>query len=294
MNLFDFGKPIEPMKFEEKAPDLDFQYIESDQINDIVLKIDKNKFPQSSIFHGNSGLNNIDFIKSIILHIIRNLYKDGNSENIFLNKSHPDIMILDKNPILIDDVRLIHEFLKTKPSVMDHKIIGINNIENMNISSYNAMLKILEEPRESVYFFITSNNINNIIHTIKSRCAIINIINNESTKHSCKYGDKCIVRDVSKYFNYCNMNDINLVYDNIIKSFDIGYINFDVKQIPNNVIMYCIDNYLNSLWSNLNDDMKMRISYVIRDCKQNFIQNALYNTNIDLILNDLIAKVKNL
>lgn len=294
MNLFDFGKPIEPMKLEERAPDLDFQYIESDQINDIVLKIDKNKFPQSSIFHGNSALNNIDFIKSIILHIIRSLYKETNSENIFLNKSHPDIMILDRNPILIDDVRLIHEFLNTKPSVMDHKIIGINNIENMNISSYNAMLKILEEPRENVYFFITSNNINNIIQTIKSRCAIINIVSNEDIKHSCKYGDKCIVKNVNRYFNYCNLNDINLIYYNVTNSFDVGYINFDVKQIPNNVIMYCIDTYLNNLWQNLNDDMKMRMSYIIRYYKQNFIQNALYNTNIDLVLNDIIVKVRNL
>ena len=36
---------------------------------------------------------------------------------------------------------------------MNYKIILINNIEYLNINSINALLKIIEEPNNKIFFF---------------------------------------------------------------------------------------------------------------------------------------------
>ena len=45
--------------------------------------------------------------------------------------------------------------------------------ESLNTSSANTMLKFLEEPEENILGFFITNNKENIIDTIKSRCQII-------------------------------------------------------------------------------------------------------------------------
>lgn len=45
--------------------------------------------------------------------------------------------------------------------------------EYLNASSANAMLKFLEEPEEHIIGFFLTNNKENVINTIKSRCQIL-------------------------------------------------------------------------------------------------------------------------
>ena len=50
------------------------------------------------------------------------------------------------------------------------KIILIDGVENLNISSANALLKILEEPPNKTLFILITSKINLITPTIQSRC----------------------------------------------------------------------------------------------------------------------------
>ncbi len=49
------------------------------------------------------------------------------------------------------------------------RFVLIDNIEFLNKNSINALLKILEEPNNNVYFILIHNN-TNILSTLKSRC----------------------------------------------------------------------------------------------------------------------------
>jgi len=69
--------------------------------------------------------------------------------------------------------RQIIDFLSTT-SFWDYKIVIIENIERMNISAANALLKNLEEPDDNKFIFATCSNKNNILPTILSRAFIIN------------------------------------------------------------------------------------------------------------------------
>ena len=69
------------------------------------------------------------------------------------------------------------------------RFILIDNIENLNKNSVNALLKIIEEPNENVFFILINNNEKNILPTLKSRCLTfkINFTFNESIIFQIKY-----------------------------------------------------------------------------------------------------------
>ena len=49
------------------------------------------------------------------------------------------------------------------------RFVLIDNIELLNLSSINALLKILEEPNENINFILINNN-RRLLPTLKSRC----------------------------------------------------------------------------------------------------------------------------
>ena len=64
------------------------------------------------------------------------------------------------------------------------RFILIDNIENLNKNSINALLKIIEEPNDNIFFILINNNEKNVLPTLKSRCLNfkINFSFNESMK----------------------------------------------------------------------------------------------------------------
>lgn len=89
-------------------------------------------------------------------------------------RSHPDLSELtpDKNggSIKIDQVRELHDLAFRSPQLSAKRVILINPAEKMNISASNALLKLLEEPPGSVYFFLLVEQIATLPATIISRC----------------------------------------------------------------------------------------------------------------------------
>ena len=55
------------------------------------------------------------------------------------------------------------------------RFILIDNVENLNKNSINALLKIIEEPNENVFFILINNNEKNILPTLRSRCLTFKI-----------------------------------------------------------------------------------------------------------------------
>lgn len=59
------------------------------------------------------------------------------------------------------------------PYLSRYNIYIINGAEKFNASSANTMLKFIEEPEPNILGFLITNNKENVINTIKSRCEII-------------------------------------------------------------------------------------------------------------------------
>jgi len=142
------------------------------------------KLNNSVLICGNKGIGKYFFIIKIIEEYMKlKINSDQINHHLTLldNNSHPNIKILNKkldektgkvkNNITIDQIRELNNFF-TETSLIDNfpKFILIDSADDLNISSSNALLKILEEPKKNTYFFLISHHHSSLLPTIKSRC----------------------------------------------------------------------------------------------------------------------------
>ncbi len=92
--------------------------------------------------------------------------------------SHPDLLVLEremgdtklKKNISVDAVREIGEFFSKAPSRSPYRVCIIDSVDDLNINSANALLKILEEPPHKGIIFLISHSPGRLLPTIRSRC----------------------------------------------------------------------------------------------------------------------------
>ncbi|MBL4938911.1 MAG: DNA polymerase III subunit delta' [Lutibacter sp.] len=73
----------------------------------------------------------------------------------------------------VDEAQEIVKSLKLKSYEGGYKIMIIWMAEKMNISAANKLLKLLEEPPEKTVFLLVTENEEQLITTIKSRCQVL-------------------------------------------------------------------------------------------------------------------------
>lgn len=95
------------------------------------------------------------------------------------NNSQPDILFLTHekpNTISVEDIRTqINGTISIKPYRSDKKIYIIREGEKMTPQAQNALLKTLEEPPEYAVIFILTENMDELLPTISSRCVLLNM-----------------------------------------------------------------------------------------------------------------------
>jgi DNA polymerase-3 subunit delta' len=75
--------------------------------------------------------------------------------------------------IRVDDAQEILKALALKSYEGGYKIVIVWMAEKMNITASNKLLKLLEEPPEKTVFILISENEEEIIQTIRSRCQVL-------------------------------------------------------------------------------------------------------------------------
>ncbi len=94
--------------------------------------------------------------------------------------SHPDIKLYapeKKNSIFkVEVCREIRQDAFVVPNDGANKVYILEDSQNMNDSSENALLKILEEPPVGVYFILTCNSRTAMLPTILSRAATVSLL----------------------------------------------------------------------------------------------------------------------
>lgn len=94
--------------------------------------------------------------------------------------SHPDVKLYapeKKNSIFkVEVCRAIRQDAFIVPNDGANKVYILEDSQNMNDSSENALLKILEEPPAGVYFILTCNSRTAMLPTILSRAAAVTLL----------------------------------------------------------------------------------------------------------------------
>jgi DNA polymerase-3 subunit delta' len=206
----------------------------------------KKKLPSKILLSGEKGIGKSTLAYHIINHILSfdedHSYDEKNfkidpenkSYKLILNKSNPNFISIDvdedKKSIDINQIRNLILTLNKSSFNTKPRFVLIDNIELLNINSVNALLKILEEPNDNIYFILINNH-KKILPTLKSRCLNYNIHlkSNESYDISSKIlGEniKDLIHDqmtnnfntpgsMLNLLNFANTNDVDLTKINL-------------------------------------------------------------------------------
>lgn len=176
------------------------------KINNLVNSYHENKFSHAFLF----VTNDIDRCRNDVLELIKVIscpssYSDdcktcnlcyqidkGSLPNLI--QIYPDGMNIKKEQILN-----IEEHFSAKPIYLKNNIYIINNADKLNKEAANTMLKFLEEPEDNILGFFITNNKEQMLDTIKSRCQIV-LVN---------YGDgELLTLDE----NFSNIKELSQIY----------------------------------------------------------------------------------
>ena len=217
--------------------------------------IDENKLSHAFLVESNNYEDVMNSVFKLFLEkkLIFNI--DDIENNISVRILRPIDNLIDKDQILN-----LQEFLSTMSFDGYYKLFFILNAGLMNEQSVNKLLKVLEEPNEKVVGFLISDNSNELLPTLISRCQVLK---NDIDASNVEV-------DENIFNNLCKFKNFN--FEDYIK-FKVVVSKLD-KVVINNLFL----KYLAYL-DNENDIFYLKVN--------DFLNNIRYNVNIDLALDKL-------
>lgn len=217
--------------------------------------IDENKLSHAFLVESNNYEDVMNSVFKLFLEKKMIFNIDDIENNISVRILRPIDNLIDKDQILN-----LQEFLSTMSFDGYYKLFFILNAGLMNEQSVNKLLKVLEEPNEKVVGFLISDNSNELLPTLISRCQVL--------KNDIDVSNVEVDEDI--FNNLCKFKNFN--FEDYIK-FKVVVSKLDKVVINNLFLKYLA--YLDS-----EDD----IFYLkVND----FLNNIRYNVNIDLALDKL-------
>ena len=223
--------------------------------NEIIALHDEKKMPNKILLSGKKGIGKSTLAYHIINCILSKnedskynlnefiINEDNRSFKLLKNNSHPNFYLIDllneKKNIDIGQIREMITYTNKSTFNNMARFILIDNIENLNKNSVNALLKIIEEPNENVFFILINNSEKYIIPTLKSRCLTFKI--NFTFSESMSISNQILGENIFDLVNHDLINYyntpgeiINLI--NFSKDKDINLKNYTLIDILNLLI----------------------------------------------------------
>ena len=102
---------------------------------------------------------------------------DKRADDPLFFSSHPDFVTFAPDgplrQITIQQMRLLREQAQLKPLHGSHRVFLIDHIERANEQSANSLLKVLEEPPDHLVILATTENLYDLLPTIRSRSVVL-------------------------------------------------------------------------------------------------------------------------
>tara|TARA_B100001093_G_scaffold462313_1_gene477444 strand:+ start:486 stop:1406 length:921 start_codon:yes stop_codon:yes gene_type:complete len=182
-------------------------------VNDYLIELinlyNNKKFPNKIILSGQKGIGKCTLAYHLINYILStgednsydiknfSINNENRSYKLIQNGSNMNFVLIDvlaeKKNIDISQIRDLISNINKSSFNSKPRIILIDNIELLNNNSINALLKVVEEPNEGIFFILIDNN-KNILDTLKSRC--LNFRISLSQKISLEIINKLLEADV--------------------------------------------------------------------------------------------------
>lgn len=141
----------------------------------------ENRLPHAILIEGEGGLgkHTLAYYLSSFAVCSGENAPCGECRNCSIGISHPDITVIapedGKKNISVAQVRELKADAYIKPHMAKRRVFIIDYAHTLNEQSQNALLKVLEEPPESVLFILISENRSALLETIISRCVVLTL-----------------------------------------------------------------------------------------------------------------------
>ena len=159
--------------------------------NEIIQLYNNRKMPNKILLSGKKGSGKSTFAYHLVNFFLSKdeelkydlIENKINSENksfkLLQNNSHPNFYLIDllaeRKNIDVAQIRGMISYTNKSTFNNQDRFIVIDNVEYLNKNSINALLKIIEEPNENIYFILINNSEKNMLPTLKSRCITFKI-----------------------------------------------------------------------------------------------------------------------
>ena len=191
--------------------------------NEIITLYNDEKMPNKILLSGKRGSGKSTLAYHLINYILSkeeefkydlnnfNINPENKSFKLLLNKTHPNFYLIDllseKKNIDVTQIREMITYTNKSSFNNKERFILIDNVENLNKNSINALLKIIEEPNENVFFILINNNEKNILPTLRSRCLTFKI--NFSFEESVNIANQILGKNILNEINHDLMSYYN-------------------------------------------------------------------------------------
>lgn len=274
--------------------------------NLLINEIKSNRISHAYLIDENNNRLSYDFVLSFIKEILC-LNVNEEEKSIICKRiddgNYPELKVIKPDGLLIKKQQILDLQKEFSMSAFEGKkrIYIIRDCEKMRPETANSMLKFLEEPESDIVAFLMTNNINNILPTIVSRCQIIRLGNDVVNDDDSEFdelvfnfvnniesiGKKTILYENKLIFNEIGLKNRELLVKFFDKLVDIYY---DIMKIIismkkdvsirnyDKLVKYCDNNDINKILN--------KISYIV-DAKD----AIMYNVNCNLLVDSLILNI---
>ena len=265
---------------------LGFNYL----FNHFVKLLSNKEFPNKIMISGPKGIGKSTFAYHIINYIFskneQNSYdikeckiqSENRSFQLIKNLSHPNFYLIDlldgKKVIEISQVRKAISYSQKSSFNDNYRIVLIDNIEYLNLYSANALLKIIEEPNEKLFFILIHNSSKKIIKTLQSRCIIYK--KNFTYEENLSIASDLAKVNLKNFFNesiinhYLTVGDLLSLYNFSIKN------KLDVKKLSLKDLLLYLINF--KIYKNSPDLTNLTFKLI----ESYFYYSFLNNKNLDI------------
>jgi len=209
------------------------------------------------------------------------------------NNNYFELKIIgtEEKNIKIEEIKKLKYSFNKKTDIDRKRVYIINEAEKLTSTAANAMLKFIEEPEQNTYAILTTNNIEKILKTIRSRCREEIVSANIDSKKGEEQK-----KEIKEILLKIEQEKINSIYNCKEKIYDL---NIDTEQNIFNIIMEIYLDYLHKKIKGIN---YLEKEYIMEknsrqelikkiEIADKFSERVKSNTNINMIFDAFIIEI---
>lgn len=274
--------------------------IESSRLQLILERYHENKLPHAFLLETNDYEKCYQDVVSLLKQINCPFTYDTDCKEkcnlctLFATHNLPSFITIqpDGQAIKKEQILSMMQKFETKPVFSKYNMYIVEHAEKLNSSSANTILKFLEEPEDNIVGFFLTNNKENVLSTVRSRCQTISVFYLEE-ENLCVEDE--VLDNVRIYLNQVIGNKNTILYNK--KTMSKLY----KERNDWELFFYKMFYYLRECYRNPNfpridllKEMENNKIYQITLLIQKVLKYIKSNVNIDLILDMFVIEVRDI